>query len=187
MSFSTLPPDVTYCVGPGCCNDVYEPGETPIELYASFTGIKMGTAVPGVDPPPPNNTYTITFQGNCTWTWLAPPLGLALLLANPGSTCIFGKDLIDEFFIDSDPAQGVSWYTNEQDDPLTDPYYDGNCKIISTAFGGEEVVVNALAAINMEAAAETWCDFVPVSDDVTCLRFSDRNGKTNIHIKYDNS
>ncbi len=187
MSFSTLPPDVTYCVGPGCCNEVYAPGETPLKLYASFTGIKMGTAIPGVDPPPQNRTVELDFFGNCSWQWQDLPERCDLSLNNPPSQLIFHPGAPLTYFKDFPGGDGVSWYVNDQQNPLVDDYYDGTCKVISTAAGGEEVVINALADIGMEAAAETYCDFVPVTNDITCLRFSDRNGKTNIHIKYDNS
>ncbi len=187
MSFSTLPPDVTYCVGGGCCNSVYEIGETPLKLYASFVNIKMGTAVPGVDPPPPNKTIELDYHGGCTWRWTDLPDQCDLSLDNPESQIIFSGDPPNQYFTDFPGGLGKSFYTNDQQNPAVDTYYDGTCKVVSTAAGGEEVIINALAAINMEAAAETWADFVPVSDDITCLRFSRRSDATNIHIKYDNS
>lgn len=187
MSFSTLPPETSYCTGGGCCDTVYAAGETPLKLHASFVGIMMGTAVPGVDPAPPNGTYEITFIGNCDWRWTDLPDQIDMSLDNPPSQMIFSGSPPNNYFKDFPGGGGASWYVNDQLNPLVDTYYGGTCKVISTVLGGEEVVPNALADIGMEAAAETYCDFVPVTNDITCLRFSDRNGKTNIHIKYDNS
>ncbi|MEE9367077.1 MAG: hypothetical protein V3W44_10345 [Dehalococcoidales bacterium] len=147
----------------------------------------MGTAVPGVDPPPPNKTYTLVFQGNCTWIWEVLPAHLDYSQSNPPSQIIFHPGAPLNYFKDFPGGVGVSWFVNDQLNPLVDDYYDGECKVVSTALGGQEFIPNALSDIGMEPAADTYCDFVPITDDVSCLRFSRRWDATNIHVKYDNS
>lgn len=147
----------------------------------------MGTAVPGVDPAPPNKTFELVFHGNCDWRWVDLPAQMDLSLDNPLSQLVFSDNPPLNYFKDFPGGLGVSFYVNDQLNPAVDTYYEGTCKIASTVLGGEELIPNAMADINMEPAVDTFFDFTPVTDDISILRFSRRRDKTNIHIKYDNS
>ena len=187
MGFPTAPAADPYCPGPGCCDAVYNPGETPLKLYVSYTGIEMGTAVPGVDPPPPNKTFELDFDGLCHWVGGDAP-DLHDLKLSPGPTTMTGTGPIPLiYFTDVVAGEGHSFFENDQVNPVFDDYINGTAKIISNVLGGEEVIINAMEDAVIEPDPETFFDFVPVNDDVNILRFSRRFDKTNIHIKYDNS
>ncbi len=121
MGFPTLPPEPAYCAGAGCCTTVYGVGETPLKLYASFVGIQMGTAVPGVDPPPPNKTWELTFFGVCNWRHDDFPESYSLSLDNPNSLLVASGPAPLTYFYDAIAGQGHSYYVNERINPAVDP------------------------------------------------------------------
>lgn len=186
MSFPTLPSLYSFATPPPECQHCYAPNKTPEPLFLQLTGISPGDDWTPSDPPPPNGTFELTLFDTCSWAFVDGDLRHDYFTA-AGTTIfttnIVGVELVFRGVVLSPGC--VMQLRNLFGFPGTRKYFGGEAILTNPLDSGAQNNIELMALLNIEPEIRTFCAPLPIATDIFTHRYTQRNGKTNIYIKYD--
>lgn len=169
------------------CGLCFPPGDTPKYVFACFTGIVRGPLADPGDPPPPNGIHTIPVVAPCDWELDPAPICSRWIIAAGFSWLELYEVKPEFFFIDWIGVNCVTWFENNQLNPLVDKYYGGFGSIWHLGSAGDGQLLDVCEKAGVEPADQTWANPRPKSNDQTVITISRRSDSTNIHVLWDHS
>lgn len=186
MSFPTDPNLYTFLPDPTGCSVCFDPGKTPATQFVQFTGILTGDTWSAGDPPPPNGLFEITNPSGCFWIFddgvtvvnlnfaalstilfsVVVSLGVTAFFANPLLTC--ETELFNGFTT-----------------PGGRKYFSGSASVMNPLESGTRNNIELMALLNIQPEIRTFCNPQAIATNILSTRYSQRNGRTDVYIKYD--
>ena len=186
MSFNTDPDLYSFNVPPGDCLLCYAADKTPETLFVEFIGIQIGDDWTPGDPPPPNGTFELTHVFSCEWNlndgtyfidYIRFPLNMVLRAGVIG---------VDDGFLPVAPTGACEIeFLNNLSSPVGNTYFGGTGIVMNPLDSGVRNNIQLMNLLNILPENRTFCKPQTIAEDILTTRYTDRDGRTNIYIKYD--
>lgn len=186
MSFATDPNLYSFVTAPAGCVLCFASGKSPDSIFAQFTGIQIGGAWIAGDPPPPNGQFELKNTGACTWLFND---GVTLVDWDAGSPAASLSSIVlgvATSFINTttlDPC--ITEYSNNLSSPIGLKYFGGTAIIMNPLESGARNNIQLMSLLNILPEIRTFCKPQAIATNILSTRYSQRNGRTDIYIKYD--
>jgi len=184
MSIDTDPANYDFAPPALECPFCFPVGETPLQQIVTFSGIKFGTAVPGVDPPPPNGLYIITTDVACGWHGFAGLYEFSYSVTAPGLALFAQTAGPTIHFIEIAIAPCQTTFVNDRQNPAVDPYYGGFASVINPKGISDNALQDVLALLNISPTGDPWANIRTIDAETTAYSIYNPADATRIHIGY---
>ncbi len=168
------------------CGLCFEPGQTPDTVYMTASGIQRGQFWNPLVDEPPNGSFALQRLTGCNWRLIDSPwsYSFGVNVGSSGASITHILPPLETAIFDvTEQCQGG--FGNIIDDPAGVFWFGGNMQVTwkpptaGPSLGGLMDLVISPSVKNWKA--EVW----PVDKDFFVTRFVNKNGKSRIHVKYD--
>ena len=168
------------------CPMCYPVNETPERIWASVSEIKYGALWDSSLGMAFNFTFELKRGVGCNYSCTFGSY-IIKLIQQPGATTF-------EIVWSLHPSQfhttigSACWdhFENSYQNP-NGVFYDGKCQISTVNPPGDITIITAADLLKVPIEDKTFCEPIPISQDVTCYRYASKKYSDKVHIVLDRS
>lgn len=179
-----IPSDPAFISGVDC--DYFPPDETPLIVWASFTGILPGDVEPAQGWHCPNGSYRMVQDGGqpCSWTYSVDAQAGFYNIKTPLASCGLTDAWRDAAFSTENEAAGTTYFPNKIAVPALNKYYGGHCQISWLSPASGPSLLQALSDLNIDPSPDVFLEFFPIEAGLMVVKVCRKSDKSNISFKF---